>query len=104
MSMNDISDEGVSALCKTFFIENTLKILFLVFNLINTEEAVKKIASKDAKYYCQNHVPMTNYVYAQSVTQIKNRDKKVEYSQKLPVQTTANYNIWYGLTNSNLYT
>ena len=98
MSMNDISDEGVSALCKMFFIETTLKVLFLVFNPINTEEAVKKFASKDAKYYCQNHVPVTNYVYAQSVTQIKNRDKKVEYSQKLPVQTTANCNIWYGLT------
>ena len=99
MSMNDISDEGVSALCKTFFTGTTLKVLFLVFNPINTEEVVKKFAPEGTTYYLKNHAPMTNYVYAQSVIQINNRDnKKVKYSQKLPLQTNANYSIWYGKT------
>ena len=38
--MNDISDEGVSALCKTFYVENTLKVLFLVLNPINRREII----------------------------------------------------------------
>ena len=98
VSMNDISDEGVSALCKTFYVENTLKVLFLVLNPINRREIVTQFASKDTTYYWQNHVPMTNYIYAQSITKINNKDKKVEYSQKLPMQTTVNFPIWYGIT------
>ena len=98
MSMNDISDEGVSVLCKTFYVANTLKVLYLVLNPINSRDIVTEFASKDTTYYWQSHVPMTNYIYAQSITKINNKDKKVEYSQKLPVQTTVNFPIWYGIT------
>ena len=98
MSMNDMSDEGASALCKTFYVESTLKVLFLVLNPINSREIVTEFALKDTTYYWQSHVPMTNYIYAQSITQINNRNKKVGYSQKLPVQTTINFPIWYGIT------
>ena len=98
MSMNDISDDGVSTLCKTFYVANNLKVLFIVFNPISSKEIVTKFSLKDTRYYWQSHVSMTNYVYGQSVTKINNRDKEVEYTQKFPVQATGNFPIWYGIT------
>ena len=101
LSMNDISDKGVSALCNVFYIKNALKVLFIVFNPVNNKEIFTKFASKDTTCYFQNHLPMTYYGYAQSITKvtINKSDKGVEYCQKLPVQTTTNLPIWYATTN-----
>jgi len=101
VSMNDISDEGASALCSVFYIKNTLKIIFILFNPVSSKETFTKFASEDTNFNHQCHIPMTNYSYGQSVTKVSvsSSSKEVEYRQKIPVQTTGNYSLWYGTTN-----
>ena len=103
MSMNDISDEGVSALCNIFYNGNTLKVLFLVFNLIDSIEMVTKFAPEDTKCYPLNHVRIAYYVYGDFVTRVtvNQSDSRIEYYKKVPGQATTNRAIWYGTTADN---